>query len=1069
MGGPVVRKEPATTALLEHYPAAYQIFEQAGWLQYFRRLQGYNESQTLQFARNLQDNHSVVAGVRISVTEQDISAVSGLPMDGTRQFSRKHIIGDVQQSFFLAGERRVPKGRGVQLSSLPPPWPEVARFIKHYLTCEGRYQVVYQHDFLLLSHLRHNKRVNIPYFLLGCLKNMAHYCRRAKDPAQSLTHHRLVQLLINRGFEQHHPPLNLAPAAEVPAILDEQQQQNPPIPLETPYSPPTQPTSPPTMPESSHTAPESSTSALHIIIDDSEPENTPCPIIEEKPPRKRPQIASFPPFPRKKRTKSSMRPPWLTTTLNPPPIRLKPRKPLISPTPDPLPILTMGAATQKSDAPETVTPSVSQKVAETQEPVTHSVAETQEPAMAETQETATAETQEPAADSEIELQELETQTSFVFEVAETQIATQPAAETQEPATGITVESKEIETPEAATQHPVAETQESTTNFGSKETETLAAATQHSEAETQQPGTDIDIEIQELEAEGAETLLSLHQEAETQASEAIPGAAPQEPAKETMTVTQEPVIPKSKPTMADVLQENEILKSQLEQYQQELTRARDAYEKELTRYALERTTIMAERTTESVCKEYMCCQCGNVYYQAGYKIVQVPVPGAVPTPSPFEVKPAVTQEPAGLRKSKTEPTVTQEPAGSSKIKKEAPTVVNKAVQTLPIEEVTPPSQGTLSTSREQSTQTLPGPTTANAQTQTSHRWDEYEEIQRWKKEYAVIQAQKLQVHRQTWRNHTFLNWEALDLTRQEIRKVKKNNRELKDKMIKVFDMIQQLMATRKPSRNYSLFLMERLMWFQLRSIIEGKPYEVISSIDFMQTFEAASTKDQHFLCEAYFHNEAILENRTLNMNPLVGDVQLRAFTSFLLNQITWQGDFSAAKNNEDKRSLWIRPEPQRAGIFIAQYHAFLKKKGMTEHVQQLQSAVIQDCERIISAIQVPALQANNLFWQHSTEKEQQCNPFCPTNLEAAISRVPSYIQCMRQCAENWIGYHFHFPLLWLPIEKYQISYKLPKKAEKAAWQRIQELQGFRARTDNTAFGYSLSGLHDISRYPDSDSD
>jgi hypothetical protein len=1086
MGGPVVRKEPATTALLEHYPAAYQIFEQAGWLHYFRRLQGYNEPQALQFAHNLQDNHSVVAGVRIAVTEQDISAVSGLPMNGTQQFSHKHIIGDVQQSFFLAGERIVLKGRGVQLSSLPPPWPEVSRFIKHYLTCEGRYQVVYQHDFLLLSHLRHNRRVNIPYFLLGCLKNMAHYCRRAKDPTQSLTHHRLVQLLINRGFEQqNHPPLNLAPAAEVPAILDEQQQQNPPISLEKPYSPPTQPTSPPTIPESSHTAPESSTSALHIIIDYSEPENIPCPIIEEKPPRKRPQIAPFPPFLRKKRTKASMRPPWMTTTLDPPPIRLKPRKPLISPTPDPLPILTMGAATQEPDAPETVTPSVSQKVAETQEPVTHSVAETQEPAMAETQETATAETQEPAADSEIELQELETQTSFVFEVAETQTATHPVAETKEAATGITVESKEIETPEAATQHPVAETQEPATNFGSKETETLAAATQHSEAETQQPATDIDIEIQELEVEGAETLLSLHQEAETQASEAIPVAAPQEPAKETMTVTQEPVIPKSKPTMADVLQENEFLKSQLETYQQELARAREEYEKELTRYALERTATLAAQTTESICKEYMCCQCGNIYYQAGYKIVQVPVPGAALTPSPFEVnpavtqepagsiklktKPAVTQEPTGLRKSKTEPAVTQEPAGSSRIKKEAPTVVNTAVQTLPMEKVTPPSQGTLSTSREQSTQTLPGPTTANAQTQTSHRWDEYAEIQRWKKEYAEIQAQQLQVHRKTWRNHTFLNWEALDLTRQEIREVKKKNRELKDRMVKVFDMMQQLMATRKPSCNYSLFLMERLMWFQIRSIIEGKPHEVISSIDFIQTFEAASTRDQHFLCETYFHNEAILENRTLNINPLVGDVQLRAFTSFLLNQITWQGDFSAAKNNEDNRSLWIKPEPQREAIFIAQYHAFLKKKGMTEHVQQLQSEVIQDCERIISAIQIPALQANNLFWQHSTEKRQQCNHFGPANLETTISRVPSYIQCMRHCAENWIGYHFHFPLLWLPIEKYQISYKLPKKAEKAAWQRMQELQGFRTQTDNTAYSYSLSGLHDMSRYPDSDSE
>jgi hypothetical protein len=84
MGGAVIRKEPATTALLEHYPAAYQIFEQAGWLNYFCRLQGYNERQVLQFARNLQENHSVVVGIQISVTEQDISEVSGLPIDGTR-------------------------------------------------------------------------------------------------------------------------------------------------------------------------------------------------------------------------------------------------------------------------------------------------------------------------------------------------------------------------------------------------------------------------------------------------------------------------------------------------------------------------------------------------------------------------------------------------------------------------------------------------------------------------------------------------------------------------------------------------------------------------------------------------------------------------------------------------------------------------------------------------------------------------------------------------------------------------------------------------------------------------
>jgi hypothetical protein len=189
---------------------------------------------------------------------------------------------------------------------------------------------------------------------------------------------------------------------------------------------------------------------------------------------------------------------------------------------------------------------------------------------------------------------------------------------------------------------------------------------------------------------------------------------------------------------------------------------------------------------------MCCQCGDIYYQAGYKVVQVPVPGAAPAPSPFEVKrePAATQEPAGLTKLKTEPAATQEPAdpsklktkpattqepaGPSRLKKEVPTVVNKAVQTMPMEEFTPPSQINLSTSREQSTQTLPNPTTSNAETQTQ-LWDEHAEIQKWKKEYAETQAKHLQVHRQIWINHTFSNWEASEQIRQEARELKKKNK------------------------------------------------------------------------------------------------------------------------------------------------------------------------------------------------------------------------------------------------------------------------------------------------------
>ena len=81
-------------------------------------------------------------------------------------------------------------------------------------------------------------------------------------------------------------------------------------------------------------------------------------------------------------------------------------------------------------------------------------------------------------------------------------------------------------------------------------------------------------------------------------------------------------------------------------------------------------------------------------------------------------------------------------------------------------------------------------------------------------------------------------------------------------------------------------MERLTWFHIKSVKEGRPHAVLNPIDFVKTFAEASTMDQHLLCEAYFHNEAIPENMQLNLNPLVGDIQIQALTSFLNNQIIW---------------------------------------------------------------------------------------------------------------------------------------------------------------------------------------
>jgi hypothetical protein len=106
------------------------------------------------------------------------------------------------------------------------------------------------------------------------------------------------------------------------------------------------------------------------------------------------------------------------------------------------------------------------------------------------------------------------------------------------------------------------------------------------------------------------------------------------------------------------------------------------------------------------------------------------------------------------------------------------------------------------------------------------------------------------------------------------------------LLLIFDLAQKILAARKPSCNYSLFLMEQLTRFQIKSVKEGRPHAVLNPTVFIKTFAEASAMDQHLLCEAYFQNEAIPENRRLNLNPLVGDIQIQELTSFLNNQIIW---------------------------------------------------------------------------------------------------------------------------------------------------------------------------------------
>lgn len=88
------------------------------------------------------------------------------------------------------------RGHGISRILLPPPWDTVALGVQKFLTCEGRYTILFHYHFRLLSHLQHKLLMNIPYFLYGMLRQMVAHVHKFKRLAASVLHHGLIKLLV---------------------------------------------------------------------------------------------------------------------------------------------------------------------------------------------------------------------------------------------------------------------------------------------------------------------------------------------------------------------------------------------------------------------------------------------------------------------------------------------------------------------------------------------------------------------------------------------------------------------------------------------------------------------------------------------------------------------------------------------------------------------------------------------------------------------------------------------------------------------------------------------------------
>ena len=101
-----------------------------------------------------------------------------------------------------------------------------------------------------------------------------------------------------------------------------------------------------------------------------------------------------------------------------------------------------------------------------------------------------------------------------------------------------------------------------------------------------------------------------------------------------------------------------------------------------------------------------------------------------------------------------------------------------------------------------------------------------------------------------------------------------------------------------------------------------------------------------LCELYLHEVACPMNIQFNPISHIGDVHLRAFTSFFTNQMLWWNASLTIQKNEEKSTLWIRGEPQSYVAIIEKHQKFLYSPSKVDQLAGLQEDAINICMQLI---------------------------------------------------------------------------------------------------------------------------
>jgi hypothetical protein len=113
------------------------------------------------------------------------------------------------------------------------------------------------------------------------------------------------------------------------------------------------------------------------------------------------------------------------------------------------------------------------------------------------------------------------------------------------------------------------------------------------------------------------------------------------------------------------------------------------------------------------------------------------------------------------------------------------------------------------------------------------------------------------------------------------------KEIKEKLHDVCSLGLEGLLCITPSRIHSMYLHDSWNQFRIKILASGRLHKIVNPKEIINVFLHAEDHENNLLSELYLFNFVLPNHTCWNPNPFVGDVQLRAFTSFIYSLVQWR--------------------------------------------------------------------------------------------------------------------------------------------------------------------------------------